>query len=230
MLQLTQVVCLAVAILFTSHITHGDEFGVARLYSEECYRTLPSPSMADCDNGGVCEKVNCGNESVCYLGYNVDLNMRFRGCMLRERCTILKNNTMSKAMACNTTQEGTFRETQCLYCCSNEELCNLKMIASSEWPQPEVTVVVTEPPPVPKPVPYDYIPLAAGAGGGAFVLIIIIIIVCIFVIRARRRRKNLALLVEQLEKFKSRQANRSFMDKGLDTLNATLGFGSTTNR
>ena len=133
---------------------------------------------------------------------------------------------MDKAFGCRETQSSDFNETQCLYCCSNEDNCNQDMIGSDEWPVPAV-VVVTDPPVVtPTPKPFNLIPVLAGAGGTLFVLIIIIIIVCIFVVRARRRRKNLALLVQQLERFKSRQANRSFIDKGLDTLNQTLGFKS----
>ena len=44
--------------------------------------------MADCDNGGVCEEVKCENKSVCYLGYNKEQNVRFRGCMLRDRLVL----------------------------------------------------------------------------------------------------------------------------------------------
>ena len=215
--------------------------------------------MADCDNGGVCEEVKCENKSVCYLGYNKEQNVRYRGCMLRDRynspattsscatssnevysliitttspprCTILVNDTMDTASGCRETQSTDFNETQCLYCCSNEDNCNLEMVNSDQWPVPAV-VVVTDPPVVTQPpVPLNLTPILAGAGGTLFVLIIIIIVVCIFVVRARRRRKNLALLVQQLERFKSRQANKSFVDKGLETLNQTLGFKSGTAR
>ena len=140
------------------------------------------------------------------------------------------NNTMDKASGCRETQSTEFNETQCLYCCSNEDNCNQDMVKSNEWPVPAVVVVTDPPIKTPTPKPFNLVPVLAGAGATLFVLIIVIIIVCIFVVRARKRRKNLALLVQQLERFKTRQANRSFMDRGLDTLNQTLGFKSGNAR
>lgn len=102
------------------------------------------------------------------------------------------------------------------------------MVGSADWPVPAVIIVTAPPPVTPTPAPFNLIPLLAGAGGAAFILIVVIVIVCVFVVRARRRRKNLALLVQQLERFKSRQANRSFLERGLSTLNETLGFGAAS--
>ena len=148
--------------------------------------------------------------------------------MTLYRCTILENSTMSEASLCEQINSTKLQETQCLFCCSNENNCNENMIGSDEWPQPDIVAITTAAPVTVLPIPFDLIPVIAGGGGAALILILIIVLICIFVVRARNRRKNLALLVEQLERFKARQANRSFMDKGMATLNRTLGFATTS--
>lgn len=153
-----------------------------------CWKQGPGVLEVNC-TGDVseCTVMTCGGTNdVCYQARNYASKNTARGCLAREFCFGLVNETWKR---CETIVEG--NDTQCLYCCQYDG-CNGEIV--TVWP---AAVIATDPPAQNKTgnastngtsaIPMEFI--YAGAGGGSFLIILIIITVAVFMVQLEKKRK-----------------------------------------
>lgn len=186
-----------------------------------CWKQTPSPDKVNCTTSiPVCEVQTCpGQDDVCYLATNSLSGFEARGCLGRDFCFGLINETWKR---CETPTGS--NETQCLYCCQIDN-CNAERV--TKWPE-SVSVSVTEE--VNKtngtsnvteaglPMIYVY----AGAGGGTLLIILIILLVIYCVLETAKKRR-LKQVIAAMNKRRQMRRELSLLEKAGETVTETTG-------
>eukprot|EP00116_Pleurobrachia_bachei_P008653 sb/3468915/ len=186
-----------------------------------CWKQGPSSNLVNCTSDEpACAVIDCsGQDDVCYYSYNNVSDDEARGCLGREFCFGLVNETWEKCEIPTGTSEN-----QCLHCCQTDN-CNGPQFL--DWPEPDV--VTTKDPSegatnttgnqtVAIPMVYIY----AGAGGGTLLLLIIaaLIIYCVLEIARKKRLKN---VIAAINARREQRKNMSIFERAGETVADTTG-------
>ncbi|KAL5271524.1 hypothetical protein ACHWQZ_G001964 [Mnemiopsis leidyi] len=186
-----------------------------------CWKQTPSPDKVNCTASvAACEVQTCaGQDDVCYLATNTLSGFEARGCLGRDFCFGLINETWKRCE----TPTGT-NETQCLYCCQINN-CNADRV--TKWPE-SISVSVSEEVNTTNrtfnvtdeklPMIYIY----AGAGGGTFLIILIILLVIYCVLETAKKRR-LKEVIAAMNKRRQMRRERSLLERAGETVTETTG-------